>query len=53
MVPLTLQAAHWSLALIPVLVLLMIFIWLDAFKLMSLGEVLILLVLGEIGIAHV
>jgi RsiW-degrading membrane proteinase PrsW (M82 family) len=40
------QAAHWGLALVPVLVLLVLFIWLDAFKLMSFGEVLILLVLG-------
>jgi RsiW-degrading membrane proteinase PrsW (M82 family) len=42
------EAAHWGLALIPVLVMLAIFVWLDAFKLMSLGEVLVLLVLGGI-----
>jgi RsiW-degrading membrane proteinase PrsW (M82 family) len=42
------QSAHWGFALIPVLVMLAIFIWLDAFKLMSLGEVLLLLVLGGI-----
>jgi RsiW-degrading membrane proteinase PrsW (M82 family) len=43
------QALHWSVALIPVLVLLAVFIWLDAFKLMSLREVLVLLVLGGLG----
>src|SRR5205085_10453483 len=42
------QGAHWGLALIPVLVLLAIFTWLDAFKLMSLKEILLLLVLGGI-----
>lgn len=46
MIPLTVQAVHWGVALIPVLLLLAIFIWLDAFKLMSVGEVLILLLLG-------
>jgi len=40
------EAGHWSLALIPVLVLLAIFVWLDAFKLMRLREVLVLLALG-------
>jgi RsiW-degrading membrane proteinase PrsW (M82 family) len=40
------QAGHWGLALVPVLVLLAIFIWLDAFKLMRFREVLALLVLG-------
>src|SRR5579864_1167495 len=45
---LMIQAAHWGLALVPVLVLLAVFVWLDAFKLMSLGEVLVLLVLGGI-----
>lgn len=43
------EAAHWGLALVPVLVLLAIFVWLDAFKLMSLKEILALLVLGGIG----
>ena len=43
------QALHWSVALIPVLVLLGVFVWLDAFKLMSIGEVLVLLVLGGLG----
>lgn len=40
------QALHWSLALIPVLVLLTIFVSFDAFKLMSLTEILVLLALG-------
>jgi RsiW-degrading membrane proteinase PrsW (M82 family) len=42
------EAAHWGLALVPVLLLLAVFVWLDAFKLMSLGEILLLLVLGGI-----
>jgi RsiW-degrading membrane proteinase PrsW (M82 family) len=42
------QFGHWGLALIPVLILLAIFTWLDAFKLMSLKEILILLVLGGV-----
>ena len=41
-----LTAFHWALALVPVLVLLAIFISFDAFKLMSLKEILVLLVLG-------
>src|SRR5689334_12676704 len=40
------EAAHWGLALVPVLILLTIFVWLDAFKLMSLGEILLLLLFG-------
>jgi protease PrsW len=40
------QSAHWGLALVPVLVMLAIFVWLDAFKLMSLGEILLLLIMG-------
>jgi RsiW-degrading membrane proteinase PrsW (M82 family) len=43
------EAVHWSVALIPVLVLLGIFVWLDAFALMSFKEVLVLLLLGAIG----
>src|SRR5689334_21886934 len=43
------EALHWAVALIPVLVLLGIFVWLDAFALMSLKEVLLLLLLGAIG----
>lgn len=42
------EGAHWGLALIPVLVLLAVFAWLDAFKLMSLKEILVLLLLGGI-----
>ena len=42
------QAIHWGVALVPVLVLLGLFVWLDAFKLMSLREILLLLVLGAI-----
>src|SRR5947209_7185576 len=45
------QAAHWGLALVPVLILLGLFVWLDAFKLMQLHEILLLLVLGGIGAA--
>ena len=43
---LLIEAAHWGLALIPVLVLLAVFVWLDAFKLMSLREISVLLLLG-------
>jgi RsiW-degrading membrane proteinase PrsW (M82 family) len=43
------QALHWSVALIPVLVLLGVFVWLDAFKLMSVKEILVLLLLGGLG----
>lgn len=42
------EAAHWGLALVPVLVLLVLFIWLDAFKLMGLREILLLLATGGI-----
>ena len=42
------EFAHWGLALVPVLVLLALFVWLDAFKLMSLSEVLVLLLLGGV-----
>ena len=45
------QAAHWGIALVPVMILLGIFLWLDAFKLMSLGEIALLLVAGTIGAA--
>jgi protease PrsW len=40
------EAGHWGLALVPVLLLLGLFVWLDAFKLMSLKEILFLMVLG-------
>ena len=42
-------AAHWGLALVPVLVLLGVFVWLDAFKLMSFGEVVALVIFGGLG----
>ncbi len=42
------QSVHWGLALVPVLILLIIFIWLDTFKLMSLREILILLAIGGV-----
>jgi RsiW-degrading membrane proteinase PrsW (M82 family) len=45
------EAAHWGLALVPVLVLLALFVWLDAFKLMSFVEVLLLLALGAVAAA--
>ena len=37
------QASHWALALVPVLILLAMFVSFDAFKLMSRGEMLLLL----------
>jgi RsiW-degrading membrane proteinase PrsW (M82 family) len=40
------EVAHWGLALVPVLIMLALFVWLDAFKLMSFGEIVVLLVLG-------
>jgi RsiW-degrading membrane proteinase PrsW (M82 family) len=40
------MAAHWGLALLPVLILLAVFVWLDAFELMSFREILLLLLLG-------
>lgn len=40
------QASHWGLALIPVLAMLAIFVWLDAFRLMSFVEIMTLLFLG-------
>ena len=43
------ESLHWGVALIPVLVMLGVFVWLDAFALMSRKEVLVLLVLGAIG----
>jgi RsiW-degrading membrane proteinase PrsW (M82 family) len=43
---LLIEAGHWGLALIPVLVLLAVFEWLDAFRLMNFKEILVLLVLG-------
>ena len=46
---LALQAIHWFLALVPVLVLLAMFVWFDAFKLMNMREILVLLALGGVG----
>jgi RsiW-degrading membrane proteinase PrsW (M82 family) len=43
------EVLHWGLALIPVLALLGVFVWLDAFALMSFREVLGLLILGALG----
>jgi len=37
---------HWGVALVPVLILLTAFVWLDAFELMSTREVMLLLMLG-------
>jgi RsiW-degrading membrane proteinase PrsW (M82 family) len=48
MTPLLAQVAHWGLAVVPVLALLAVFEWLDAFKLMSRRETLGLLALGAI-----
>jgi len=42
------DAAHWGLALVPVLILPTVFVWLDAFKLMRLREILLLLILGGV-----
>ncbi|MEP7130201.1 MAG: PrsW family glutamic-type intramembrane protease [Sphingomicrobium sp.] len=42
------ETAHWGFALVPVLILLGVFVWLDAFKLMSLREILVLLMIGGI-----
>ncbi|MFL6727166.1 MAG: PrsW family glutamic-type intramembrane protease [Sphingomicrobium sp.] len=43
------EGLHWGVALIPVLALLAVFVWLDAFKLMSATEVLVLLFLAALG----
>jgi RsiW-degrading membrane proteinase PrsW (M82 family) len=43
------ESLHWGVALVPVLVLLGVFIWLDAFALMNAGEVALLLLCGAIG----
>jgi protease PrsW len=49
MTALVTEGMHWGVALIPVLVMLALFVWLDAFALMSLKEVVILLSLGALG----
>ena len=43
-----LDLTNWSIALVPVLVMLMMFIWLDVFKLMTTWETLGLLALGGV-----
>lgn len=43
-----LEITNWSIALVPVLVMLMMFIWLDVFKLMTTWETLGLLALGGV-----
>lgn len=42
------ELLDWSLALVPALLMVGLFVWLDVFKLMSLREVLLLLLLGGI-----
>lgn len=42
------HALDWSVALVPVIILLALFVWLDAFRLMNLREVLLLLLLGGV-----
>ena len=44
----TAEFIHWGLALVPVLVLLGLFTWLDAFELMNLKEISFLLLLGGV-----
>jgi protease PrsW len=43
------EGLHWGLALLPVLVLLAVFVWLDAFRLMNFKEIAVLLLLGGLG----
>lgn len=43
-----LEAIDWAVALVPVLVMLVLFIWLDVFKLMTMWETLGLLLLGAL-----
>jgi RsiW-degrading membrane proteinase PrsW (M82 family) len=49
-----LEFTNWTLALIPVLVMLMMFIWLDVFKLMTVWETVGLLLHGGLcaGLAY-
>lgn len=42
------EAADWSIALLPVLVMLVLFVWLDVFKLMTFWETVGLLALGAL-----
>ena len=48
---LLMDAAHWGLAIIPVLVLLAVFDWLDAFELVNFREICVLLLLGAVAAA--
>jgi RsiW-degrading membrane proteinase PrsW (M82 family) len=48
---LLMETAHWGLALIPVLILLAVFDWLDAFELVNFREILVLLLLGAVAAA--
>src|SRR3982751_6345340 len=43
------ESLHWGIALVPVLVLLAVFVWLDAFALMNRREIAGLLALGAAG----
>ena len=45
---LLMDVAHWGLAIIPVLVLLAVFDWLDAFELVNFKEICVLLLLGAV-----
>lgn len=45
------EALNWTLALVPVLVMLAMFVWLDVFKLMTIWETLGLLLLGMVAAA--
>ena len=40
------EILDWSVALVPVLAMVALFVWLDIFKLMSLGELIVLLIAG-------
>jgi len=42
------ETLHWGVALIPVIILLAMFVWLDAFELMSMKEMSVLLGLGAL-----
>ena len=44
----TAEFIHWGIALLPVLIMLALFNWLDAFELMSMREIAVLLLLGGI-----
>ena len=43
------EALHWGVALVPVLLMLAVFVWLDAFALMNWKEMTVLLLLGALG----